>query len=126
MIAPGYSGSRECVAAVREAATFAVPHPSLGEDVVTAIVLHEPGWGLDGILGNTFLNRYRVTLDADRRQLQLRLLDRTIELAISAENAVKAVLTGVLLTPASLPGLDADEQLALARRLLREGVLVPA
>jgi acyl-CoA synthetase (AMP-forming)/AMP-acid ligase II len=29
--------------AVREAATFAVPHPSLGEDVVTAIVLHEPG-----------------------------------------------------------------------------------
>jgi hypothetical protein len=28
---------------VREAATFAVPHPSLGEDVVTAIVLHEPG-----------------------------------------------------------------------------------
>ena len=29
--------------AVREAATFAVSHPSLGEDVVTAIVLHEPG-----------------------------------------------------------------------------------
>ncbi|HMF28860.1 MAG TPA: non-ribosomal peptide synthetase, partial [Candidatus Cybelea sp.] len=29
--------------AVREAATFAVPHPSLGEDVVTAVVLHEPG-----------------------------------------------------------------------------------
>ena len=29
--------------AVREAATFAVAHPSLGEDVVTAIVLHEPG-----------------------------------------------------------------------------------
>ena len=28
--------------AVREAATFAVPHPSLGEDVVTAVVLHEP------------------------------------------------------------------------------------
>ena len=28
---------------VREAATFAVPHPSLGEDVVTAIALHEPG-----------------------------------------------------------------------------------
>lgn len=29
--------------AVREAATFAVPHPSLGEDVVTAVVLHDPG-----------------------------------------------------------------------------------
>jgi len=36
------------------------------------------------------------------------------------------VLTGELLTPATLPGLDADEQLALARRLLREGVLGPA
>ena len=59
-------------------------------------------------------------------ELQLRLLDRTIELAISAENAVKAVLTGEPLTPASLPGLEADDQLALARRLLREGVLVPA
>jgi len=59
-------------------------------------------------------------------ELQLRLLDRTIELATSAENAVKAVLTGELLTPATLPGLDADEQLALARRLLREGVLGPA
>jgi hypothetical protein len=58
--------------------------------------------------------------------LQLRLLDKTIELAAAAENAVKAVLTGEVLTPASLPGLDTDEQLALARRLLREGVLVPA
>ena len=59
-------------------------------------------------------------------ELHLRLLDRTIELSTTAENAVKAVLTGELLTPASLPGLDADEQLALVRRLLREGVLVPA
>jgi acyl-CoA synthetase (AMP-forming)/AMP-acid ligase II/aryl carrier-like protein len=30
-------------AAVREAVTFALPHPSLGEDVATAVVLHEPG-----------------------------------------------------------------------------------
>jgi len=29
--------------AVREAATFGLPHPSLGEDVVTAIILREPG-----------------------------------------------------------------------------------
>ena len=29
--------------AVREAATFGVAHPSLGEDVVTAIILREPG-----------------------------------------------------------------------------------
>ena len=40
------------------------------------VVLHDPGPGLDGILGNTFLARYRVTVDAERRQLQLRLLAR--------------------------------------------------
>jgi aspartyl protease family protein len=40
------------------------------------VVLHDPGPGLDGILGNTFLSRYRVTVDADRRLLQLRLLAR--------------------------------------------------
>ena len=38
------------------------------------VVLHDPGPGLDGILGNTFLSRYRVTVDADRRLLVLRLL----------------------------------------------------
>jgi hypothetical protein len=40
------------------------------------VVLHDPGPGFDGILGNTFLGRYRITVDADRRQLQLRLLAR--------------------------------------------------
>jgi clan AA aspartic protease (TIGR02281 family) len=40
------------------------------------VVLHDPGPGIDGILGNTFLSRYRVTVDADRRQLQLHLLAR--------------------------------------------------
>jgi hypothetical protein len=40
------------------------------------VVIHDPGSGFDGILGNTFLGRYRVTVDADRRQLQLRLLAR--------------------------------------------------
>jgi predicted aspartyl protease len=35
------------------------------------VVLHDPGPGIDGILGNTFLGRYRVTVDADRRQLRL-------------------------------------------------------
>ena len=40
------------------------------------VVLHDPGPGLDGILGNTFLSRYQVTVDADRRQLHLRPLAR--------------------------------------------------
>ena len=38
------------------------------------VFLHDPGPGLDGILGNTFLSRYQVTVDADRRQLHLRPL----------------------------------------------------
>ena len=39
-------------------------------DVV--VVVHDPGPGIDGILGNTFFGRYRLTLDADRRLLSLR------------------------------------------------------
>jgi clan AA aspartic protease (TIGR02281 family) len=35
------------------------------------VVLHDPGPGLDGILGNTFLSQYRVTVDGDRRELRL-------------------------------------------------------
>ncbi|HXH84094.1 MAG TPA: aspartyl protease family protein [Candidatus Tectomicrobia bacterium] len=36
------------------------------------VVLHEPGPGLDGILGNDVLARYLLTLDADARLLRLR------------------------------------------------------
>jgi predicted aspartyl protease len=35
------------------------------------VVLHDPGPGIDGILGNTVLARYRLTLDGDRRLLHL-------------------------------------------------------
>jgi predicted aspartyl protease len=35
------------------------------------VVLHDPGPGIDGILGNTVLARYRITLDGDRRRLHL-------------------------------------------------------
>jgi predicted aspartyl protease len=38
------------------------------------VVIHDPGPGLDGILGNTFLNHFRLTVDADRRQLTLQPL----------------------------------------------------
>jgi len=36
------------------------------------VVVHDPGPGLEGILGNTVLARYHVTLDPDRRLLHLR------------------------------------------------------
>ena len=68
--------------------------------------------------------RGRVT--RDETSLQLRLIDKAVTLPIAAEAALKTVLTGEPLTPLDLPGLDADEQLVIARRLLREGVLVPA
>jgi len=35
-------------------------------------VIHDVGLGLDGILGNTFLDRYRITVDAARAALILR------------------------------------------------------
>jgi clan AA aspartic protease (TIGR02281 family) len=35
-------------------------------------VIHDPGIELDGILGNSFLGRFVLTLDADRRLLHLR------------------------------------------------------
>jgi predicted aspartyl protease len=40
------------------------------------VVVHDPGPDFDGILGNTVLGRYRMTVDADRRQLLLRPLGR--------------------------------------------------
>jgi predicted aspartyl protease len=36
------------------------------------VVIHDPGSGVDGILGNTFLGHFNLTLDADRRLLHLR------------------------------------------------------
>jgi predicted aspartyl protease len=38
------------------------------------VVVHDPGPDFDGILGNTILARFRVTVDADRRELLLRPL----------------------------------------------------
>jgi hypothetical protein len=67
--------------------------------------------------------RARVESDADG--VRLVLLDRTITLPTSAADAIKVVLAGHPFAPAELPGLDADGQLTLTRRLLREGVLVP-
>ena len=49
------------------------------------VVIHDPGPGLDGILGNTFLSHYRLTVDADRRQLTLRPLARPVVQARSTE-----------------------------------------
>jgi len=51
------------------------------------VVIHDPGPGLDGILGNTFLSHYRITVDADRRQLTLKPLARPIVQVHSSDPA---------------------------------------
>jgi ribosomal protein L16 Arg81 hydroxylase len=69
--------------------------------------------------------RLRVVVDGGER-VKLVLLDRTIELPASTADAVELVVAGSAFTPAELPGLEPEEQLTLTRRLVREGVLVPA
>lgn len=80
--------------------------------------------GLDTALRLRGALRFTTREDADR--VDLVLLDRTVTLPLAAAAALKTVLSGERFTPAELAGLDADEQLVLARRLLREGVVVPA
>lgn len=68
----------------------------------------------------------RIRLEVDADEVRLVLLDRTVRLPGAAADAAKTVLAGAVLTPGELPGLSADQQITLARQLLREGVLVPA
>lgn len=68
----------------------------------------------------------RVRLELARDGLLLQAMDQRITLSRTAESAIKEVLTGEPLTVGGLPGLAADEQLELARRLLGAAVLIPA
>jgi hypothetical protein len=68
----------------------------------------------------------RVRLEDADEQVRVVLVDRTITLAADTADAMKTVLAGAVFTPADLPGLAGDERLVLARRLVREGVVVPA
>ncbi len=71
--------------------------------------------------------RHRIgTGEGVEARLTLTVLDRTISLPADVEDAVKTVLAGARFTPAELPGLDDADQLIFARRLLREGIVVPA
>jgi ribosomal protein L16 Arg81 hydroxylase len=67
----------------------------------------------------------RVRVERTSTAIRVHLRDRTIDLPHLADAALKTVLAGVPFTPAELVGLEADDQVALAARLLREGVLVP-
>ena len=55
----------------------------------------------------------------------VKAVDTSISLPLSAESALKLVLSGEPVSAATLPGLDAEAALSLVRRLLTAAVLVP-
>jgi hypothetical protein len=59
-------------------------------------------------------------------RLVVELPDRNITLPSTTGEALRALLCGTPCAVGSLPGMDEADQLVLVRRLLREGVLVPA
>jgi lysine-specific demethylase/histidyl-hydroxylase NO66 len=64
--------------------------------------------------------------DDGRESAKVGLLDRTIELPGVSVDTLDVLLDGRAFAASELPGLAPEDQLTLARRLLREGVLVPA
>ncbi|WP_413601661.1 cupin domain-containing protein [Curtobacterium sp. Curtsp57] len=74
--------------------------------------------------------RWREGLRADVRdegeRVALVLPTTTIRLPASCGPALRALHTGGTHAVGSLPGLDEDDAVVVVRRLLREGVLVPA
>jgi hypothetical protein len=80
--------------------------------------------GLDSRLRMRAGLRARTSHDHDT--ITITLFDRTVALPLAALDAVKLIVSGVAFAVRELPGLDHDEQLTVARRLLHEGVLVPA
>lgn len=58
--------------------------------------------------------------------LRLVLADRRLDLPGRVRPALEVLLAGPPVAAADLPGLDVDDAVQLVRRLLREGVVVPA
>jgi lysine-specific demethylase/histidyl-hydroxylase NO66 len=68
--------------------------------------------------------RHRLVPRGDR--VLLELPDREVGLPPACAQPLRALLTGEPCRVGDLPGMDEADQLVLVRRLLREGVLVPA
>jgi hypothetical protein len=67
---------------------------------------------------------WRLAPDGDD-QVVLRVFDRTIRFPAYCEAAIRAALDGTVRQVAELPDLDPEDQITLARRLLKEAVVVP-
>ncbi|MDM4718883.1 cupin domain-containing protein [Micromonospora sp. WMMA1363] len=69
----------------------------------------------------------RWRLDPAGEKVAFRIFDRTLTLPGTCEPALRALLAGEVTRVGDLPGLDDDaDRVTLARRLLREAVVVPA
>jgi ribosomal protein L16 Arg81 hydroxylase len=66
----------------------------------------------------------RHVLGGDAGTVTLRLFDRTLRFPAATAKALRALLSGERLRVADLPGLDPDDAMSLARRLVREAVVV--
>ena len=129
--------------AALQAALERVPAPRIAEKVGTNLMQRTRPEAVgplaqlaaaDGLAADTALRRrgalrLRVIVgdeSAEDAPVRIVLLDRTIALPASTAEAVRAAVDGSVFTPADLPGLEPGDQLTLTRRLLREGVVVPA
>ncbi len=70
--------------------------------------------------------RLRLVSGHEGERVRLEFLDRSIDLPAGTADAVSLIVDRDVFAPAELPGLDATEQLTVSRRLLREGIVVPA
>jgi lysine-specific demethylase/histidyl-hydroxylase NO66 len=69
--------------------------------------------------------RPRPAVDDEPARVELLIFDRTISFPAECQSALEALLTGLVTRVGDLPGLDDADRLVLARRLLREAVVVP-
>ncbi len=84
---------------------------------------------LRSVDGTTALRRRsgaRPTYRGSGDRTVVQVLDTTVSWPAPAAAALRLALSGNVFRPAELPGLDPDEQLVMARRLLREGLVVAA
>jgi len=70
--------------------------------------------------------RLQLVLGEAGDQVVVQLADRRIALPVAAAPALEVLVAGGPVAVGDLPGLEPEERLVLVRRLLREGVLVPA
>jgi cupin superfamily protein len=80
--------------------------------------------GLDTRLGARPHLRHAVADDGDA--IVVTLPDRRLRLPAATGQAVRVLLDGAVRRVRDLPGLDPDDALVLARRLVREGIVIPS